>query len=225
MAQLPRSSSRRVSDDTWYAELEQLVQRHEQGEISDEQFASAKQRILRQSRHGRGRPEQLQVVTAVYDDEHEARAIYGTLRALQRDGLGKIVDAAVLRRDASGAVHLTEYDELAPRGGAAPGELIATLAGLVFPPTMVFGAAAGAAASVLLSHLSDLGFDDRELRALGGALKPGQSAIFAVAQTRWSGELAGYLGAPKSFSTYALPRELVTLVSPSVGDACAESST
>lgn len=37
-------------DTSWYAELEQLAQRHELGELTDEQFAQAKRRILAAAR-------------------------------------------------------------------------------------------------------------------------------------------------------------------------------
>src|SRR5687768_17049466 len=66
MAQPPWSTSRHAPDDSWYAELEQLAQRYEHGEISDDQFTKEKQRILQQSRHGRSKPAQLQIVAAVY---------------------------------------------------------------------------------------------------------------------------------------------------------------
>lgn len=39
-----------LADTSWYAELEQLVQRHELGELTDEQFAQAKRRILAAAR-------------------------------------------------------------------------------------------------------------------------------------------------------------------------------
>jgi uncharacterized membrane protein len=219
MAQPPWSTSLHASDDSWYAELEQLVQRYEHGEISDDQFTMEKQRILQQSRRRRSQPsqpEKLQIVTAVYDDEREARAVYHALIRLQDDDKGYVVDAAVLRRDAAGSVHIAEHEELTPARGAKRGALIGVLVGLIFPPARVVGASSGAAASALISYLTERGFDDRELRALGVPLQTGQSAIFVVSPTRLTTQLAEYLHSSISMSTYPLPGEIVTLVTATV---------
>jgi uncharacterized membrane protein len=221
MAQPPRSTSLHASDDAWYAELEQLVQRYEHGEISDDQFTMEKQRILQQSRRRRSQPsqpEKLLIVTAVYDDEREARSIYRTLIGLQDDDKGHVVDAAVLRRDAAGSVHITEHEELTPVAGAKRGALLGVLVGLIFPPTRVTGASSGAAANALISYLTERGFDDRELRALGVPLQTGQSAIFVVSSTRLATQLSEYLHSSSSTATYPLPGEIVTLVTATVDD-------
>jgi uncharacterized membrane protein len=218
MAQPPWSTSLHASDDPWYAELEQLVQRYEHGEISDDQFSVEKQRILQQSRRGRAQPEQLQIVTAVYDNEREARAVYNSLIRQQGDDTGHVIDAAVLRRDAAGAVHISDYQEVSPGTGEKRGAMIGVLVGLIFAPTLVFDAPRGAAATALSNYLTDRGFDDRELRALGVSLQPGQSAIFAVSQTRWAAQVASHLHASKRLATYPLPGEIVTLVTATVDD-------
>ncbi|HEX5165259.1 MAG TPA: DUF1269 domain-containing protein [Thermomicrobiales bacterium] len=219
MAQPPWSTSRHASDDPWYAELEQLVQRYEHGEINDEQFAQEKQRILRRSRAMRARQDQLQIVTAVYDDEQEARAAHDALLQLHIDEVGYIVDAAVLRRDAGGAVGVVQYSERSSGSMAKRSALISVLTELIFPPAGV-GGTAGSVAGALVSYLTNRGFDDRDLRALGSSLRPGQSAILVVAQTRRAGQLAGSLHSAASFSSYPLPGEIVTLVNASVdGDA------
>ncbi len=218
MAQPPWSTSLHASDDSWYAELERLVQQHEQGEISDEQFNIEKRRILQQSRRGRSQPVQLQIVTAVYESEREARSTFDTLMRTQDDEVGHVVDAALLRRDAAGAVHITEHEDVSPGVGAKRGALIDVLVGLIFPPSLIAGAPKEPAASALISYLTDHGFDDRELRALGVPLQPGQSAIFVIAHGRWSAHLAGHLHSSKSLATYPLPNEILTLVTASVNE-------
>jgi uncharacterized membrane protein len=216
MANPPRSTSHHASEDSWYAELEQLVQRYEHGELSDDEFSMEKQRILRQSRRRRAEPAQLQVVTAIYDDEREANSVYDRLIRLHEDELRQIVDAAVLWRDSTGTVHIAEDDERSPTTGAKRGAVIGVLAGLMFPPTRVVGAATGAAAGALVSYLIDRGFDDRELRAMGVSLQSGQAAIFALAQARWASQLAGYLHSSIRLASYTLPGEIVMLVTASV---------
>ena len=86
----------------------------------------------------------------------------------------------------------------------------------MFRPTIFTGPAAGTAAGALISYLTDRGFDDRDLRALGHALKPGQSAICAVSQTRRASQAVSYLHSAASFSTYPLPGEIVTLVTATI---------
>ena len=192
------------------------MQRYEHGEISDDQFTMEKQRILQQSRRRRSQPEKLQIVTAIYDDEREARSVYHSLIRLQDKDNGQIVDAAVLRRDAAGSVHITEHEELAPAAGEKHGALIGVLMGLIFPPTRVVGESGSAAASTLISYLTERGFDDRELRALGVPLQTGQSAIFVVSPTRLATRLTEYLHSSSRMSTYPVPGEIVSLVTASV---------
>lgn len=217
MAQPPSPHSRRASNEPWYAELEQLVQRYEQGDIGDDEFSSEKQRILHQSRSEGAQLEDLQVVVAVYDGEPEARAVYNSLLRMKHSDLGHVVDALGLRRDAAGVIQITEYDGPSPRTGLKHGALIDALAGLSFPLTTFAGMDTGAAGA-LINYLTELGFDDRELRVLGSTLKAGQSAIYMVAQTRWDGELASCLRFAASISTYPLPEEIVALLTASTDD-------
>jgi len=218
MAQPPWSTSRHASDDSWYTKLEQLVEQHELGEISDDQFAREKQRILRQSRHGRAQQHQLQIVIAVFDDEHETRLAFDALLQFQDDDHSYVIDASVLRRDAEGVVHLVQPLDQSSSSRANQGALIGVLAELMFPPAVV-GESAGASAGALIGYLTDRGFDDHDLRVLGSALRPGQSAIFAVVQTRRAAQLASSLHAASSFSSYPLPGEIVTLVNATVDGA------
>jgi uncharacterized membrane protein len=56
--------------------------------------------------------------------------------------------------------------------------------GLIFPPSILAGAAVGAGAGGIWSKISDRGFKDEDLKEIGESLPPGSSAIIAVAEDR-----------------------------------------
>lgn len=68
---------------------------------------------------------------------------------------------------------------MAKRGAIAGG-----LVGLIFPPSIIVGAAVGAAGGGVWGKIRDEGFKDEDLKAVGESLEPGTSAIIAIAEDR-----------------------------------------
>jgi len=56
--------------------------------------------------------------------------------------------------------------------------------GLIFPPSIIAGAAVGAGAGGVWGKVRDKGIPDQELRAIGESIPQGSSAIIAVAEDR-----------------------------------------
>lgn len=57
--------------------------------------------------------------------------------------------------------------------------------GVIFPPSLLAGAALGAAAGAVTGKVTDQGFENELLEELAKDLEPGKSAILAVLEHTW----------------------------------------
>jgi hypothetical protein len=73
--------------------------------------------------------------------------------------------------------------------GAAIGGVGGAAIGLIAGPALLVPAAVGALVGGLAAKLRDSGFSNRRLEALGEGLQPGTSAIVAVVEHTWVGEV------------------------------------
>ena len=125
----------------------------------------------------------VQVVVAAFQDEQAASEALEKLKELKHEKLIGIVDAAVIRKDEGGKIHIKETADLSPKRGAARGAIIGGAISLLAGP---LGLVAGAGAVVGgLAARRDAGFKDERLERLGESLKPGTSAIVAVVEHTW----------------------------------------
>ena len=83
-------------------------------------------------------------------------------------------------RERSGALRIDEQAELTPAKGAKKGALIGAALAVIFPPSLLAGAALGAAAGAIAGKVTDQGLDNAMLEDLARDLEPGKSAILAV---------------------------------------------
>ena len=63
----------------------------------------------------------VQVVVAAFQDEQAASDALANLKELKHERIVGIVDAAVIRKDAEGKIHIKETADLSPKKGAARG--------------------------------------------------------------------------------------------------------
>jgi uncharacterized membrane protein len=131
----------------------------------------------------------IQLVVAAFQDEKTAKAALKELKHAQRAQLIKIENAAVLRKDEKGKLHIKETGDLSGGRGAAFGGVAGAAIGLLAGPALVVPAAVGALVGGLTAKLRDKGFADARLKALGEGLTPGSSAIIAVVEHKWVGNL------------------------------------
>jgi uncharacterized membrane protein len=125
---------------------------------------------------------QVKLVAAVYPNLFQARAKLGDLLKLHKADTIELVDAAVLVRERSGALTISDHAELTPGKGAKRGALVGAVIGVVFPPSLLAGAALGAAAGAITGKVTDQGFSNRMLEDLAKRLEPGKSAILAATE-------------------------------------------
>jgi uncharacterized membrane protein len=117
---------------------------------------------------------------AAYVDERGADQTLEALKQAKKSGEFYYDDAAVVRRDAKGKVHIKETGDMSSGKGAGIGALIGGVIGLLGGPAgVVLGAGAGAAVGGLAAH-RDAGFDHKSLKEIGGALPSGTSALAAT---------------------------------------------
>ena len=125
---------------------------------------------------------QMEIVAAVYPNLYDAQVTLNNLVKLHDSGAIELIDAAVLVRERSGKLTITERAELTPAKGAKRGALIGAVLGVVFPPSLLASAALGAAAGAVAGKATDQGFENEMLEDLAQDLGPGKSAILAVVE-------------------------------------------
>jgi uncharacterized membrane protein len=127
----------------------------------------------------------VQLIVAAFQDESGADAALAELKEAKKEKLVNIKDAAVLRKDAQGELHVKEIGDMTGARGGAIGGVVGAGLGIITGGATLALAGLGAAAGGLAAKLRDSGFKDERLRQLGGGLKPGSSAIVAVIEHTW----------------------------------------
>ena len=120
---------------------------------------------------------------AAFQDEEAAGETLKQLKELKKEKIIGIVDAAVIRKDDDGKIHIKETADMTGKKGAGVGALIGGAVGLLAGPVGLW--AGGAAIVGWLAARRDKGFKDERLEKVGEALNPGTSAIIAVVEHKW----------------------------------------
>ncbi len=131
----------------------------------------------------------VQVIVAAFQGEDDAEQVLKELKAVKREGLIGIKNAAILRRDEKNKLHIKELKDWGGGKGAAFGGALGAVVGALAGPGVLAVGAAGALIGGLAAKLRDSGFSDARLQAVGESLKPGTSAIVAVVEHKWVAEL------------------------------------
>lgn len=116
-----------------------------------------------------------------YPDEHTAEDVWEELVSLERDYLVDLEDAAVIRRDAKGKLHVTTPAHHAVAWGTLSGLFWGTIIGLLFlfPLAPLVGVAAGVMGAAL-GAAGNLGIKDDFKQRVNDLVQPGTSAILVV---------------------------------------------
>ena len=129
----------------------------------------------------------VQVIVAAFQNEEGAEDALTKLKDAKKEQVIDINNAAILRRDEDGKLHVKETRDMSGGKGAAIGGVAGAVAGLLAGP-LVLAAGAGALIGGLAAKLRDSGFRDDRLKQLGEALTPGTSALVAVVEHIWVGD-------------------------------------
>jgi uncharacterized membrane protein len=128
------------------------------------------------------KPEAVFIYIGTYPDETAARDDYDVVKNLHAAGAVGTYDAAVVTRDDAGKVHVNK-DEMATRHGAWGGAAVGALVGILFPPSLIAGAAVGAATGGVGGHLWR-GMSRADVKEFGDLIDDGQAALVIVGASK-----------------------------------------
>jgi uncharacterized membrane protein len=131
----------------------------------------------------------VQLLIAAFQDEGGASAALQMLKEAKKEKLVALKDAAVLRKDAEGKLHVNEIGDMTGTRGAGIGALVGAGLGIITGGAALAVAGVGAIAGGLAAKLRDSGFNDARLKKLGEGLTPSSSAIVAVIEHTWVADL------------------------------------
>jgi uncharacterized membrane protein len=120
------------------------------------------------------------MVVFAFKDEAGAEQMRDSLKALQKQQLITLSDAAVAVRKPDGKVKVKQATSLVGVG-ALGGAFWGMFIGLLFWMPWL-GLAIGAASGALGGALSDTGVDDDFIKEVGNSIEPGQSALFLLVE-------------------------------------------
>lgn len=118
------------------------------------------------------------IFVAVYDSEEAAQEDYDVVKELHAAKAIGNFDAAVIRKDADGKVHVNK-DETATRKGAWGGAAVGAVVGILFPPSLLASAGVGALAGGLGGHFLK-GMSRKDVKEMGDYLDSGEVALLVV---------------------------------------------
>ena len=127
----------------------------------------------------------VQLIVAAFQDEKAADEALKGLKQARKENLIRIENAAVLRKDQKGKLHIKETADMGGGKGAALGGVAGAAIGLIAGPALLVPVAVGALVGGLAAKLRDSGFSDERLKKVGEGLKPGSSAIIAIVEHKW----------------------------------------
>lgn len=133
------------------------------------------------------------LVVITFNDIHEAREARNALGKLAGQGLLKVVDAAVITRDADNKLHVDNELESSTKTGALVGGLLGAMLSFIFP---LAGIVVGAIGGGLVGKTIEPGVDQGFVKDVSAALKPGSSALFFMFD---ADDITGALAALRPF--------------------------
>jgi uncharacterized membrane protein len=119
---------------------------------------------------------------ATYKDPEGAREDYEAIKALHKEKVIGTYDAAVVTKDEHGKVHVNKHEKPTQHGawgGVAAGAVV----GLLFPPGLIVGAAAGGLIGGLIGHLWK-GMSRKDVLELGEFIDDGEAALVVVGESK-----------------------------------------
>jgi uncharacterized membrane protein len=135
----------------------------------------------------------VELIVAAFNQEERAGEVLDEIQELEKMRFIGVWNAAVLTKDQDGKLKLRETAEARGiRRGAGIGAIAGGILGLLVGGP-IGGIVLGAGAGALTGKVVDLGFSNEELKQMGELMGPGSSAIIAVIEHKWVGDLASAL--------------------------------
>jgi uncharacterized membrane protein len=116
-----------------------------------------------------------------FDTETGAKEMIEDVKALQKQQLITVSDAATVVRQPDGKVKVKQANSLVG-AGALGGAFWGMLIGLLFFAPWL-GLAVGAITGAIAGKVSDYGIDDDFIKEVGATVEPGHSALFMMVES------------------------------------------
>ncbi len=151
------------------------------------------------------------LVAVAFDGPEDAGQALKYIDQFRKKGTLKILNAAVLVKDAEGNVVVKDTRDIDPKKGRRLGAITGGLIGLVGGPAgAVVGALAGAGAGGVAGKKIDLGFSEQFLDGLKQYLKPNTSALIVLVEHGYYEQLSEVIAEEEGvFFRQALTDKLV----------------
>ncbi len=121
------------------------------------------------------------IFLATYSEEASAREDLEAVRTLHARGSVGTYDAAVLTKDDEGKVHVDKWEK-PTQHGAWTGIAVGAVVGILFPPSIIAGAAVGGVAGGVIGHWN--GMSRKDMKELGELLDEGTAALVVVGKSK-----------------------------------------
>jgi len=128
------------------------------------------------------------VYVASYTSADDAQADYALVKQLHSDGVIGAYDAAVISKDAGGLVKISTTEK-PTQYGAWAGLAVGALAGIFFPPFLVWELPVGAVAGALIGHFWK-GIPRSDLKEIGDTLQASTAALIVIGRSKVQEALA-----------------------------------
>ena len=167
------------------------------------------------------------VIVATFRDEKDADKALDNLKAERKEKSFTIQDAAIIKKDASGKLHVKETADLSGGKGAGIGLILGAAIGLIGGPIgLVAWGAGGALVGGIAAKLHDSGIKNEELLKIGSDMPPESSALVVVIDPNWTSPIEKELAAAGAqVSTTAIAAEIAERLQKAAAEREAELSS
>ena len=161
----------------------------------------------------------VEVFVAAFGTEGGAGDALKDFRSAERAGAINLIDGAVIVHKADGKVDFQETADPSGKTWAKRGAIAGGVIGLIFPPSIIGTAIAGAAGGGVWGKVRDKGFKDEDLRSIGDSIPPGSSAIIAIAEDRVIEQLENGIEGYQKIARHTVNADAAAAVIATVDDA------
>ena len=119
------------------------------------------------------------VLAGAYTSVDDARADFEGIKEIHKEAWLGPYEGVLFTKRADGKVKILDRDSSIRAAGAGAGVLAGAVIGLIFPPTIIAGAAVAGTAGGLLGHFFGT-FKRKDVAELGELLDEGQAAVIVI---------------------------------------------
>ena len=127
-------------------------------------------------------PDGVFVFLGVYDELAEAQADFDSIKVLKHEKFLGGYESALVEKTLDEKIKVINTDATERTWAAKVGAISGAAIAVIFPPSLLVGALAGAGVGALAGNFRR-GMKKGDVKALAEALEPGQAAVIVIAET------------------------------------------